>query len=453
LRSVSSIRHYVSPVRAALQRVVVAAGLMLATAALAAAGTVSGVVHNGTSGKTVSGADVILIQLQGGMTPVGMTKTDAQGRYTLSNDAIGQGPMLIRVIYKDVMFHQPLVPGTSTLDVTVYEPTSNPASVTADSRLMVFQPSGDKLAVVEEYALKNTSTPPEAYFNDKGNFDFSIPNGASLSQVSSWGPSGMPVVQGTINRGDRKFAIAYAFQPGNNGVRYSYEVPYPGNQTTLHFTADRAVQRFMLAAAPSVQVTATGFMSGGNQQGFNVYIRENVAQGTSFDVSVAGTAPPPSDQGADGNQQDASAGGAEADQTNGHTEGPTIQTMPDRMDSLKWIVIGGFGLLLAMGTLLLWRKPEMAIAGMPVSAPEPPARTGRMKAKPAPSLAPPSASPVDVPAQTAADVNRKVEQGLDGLKDKLFRLELRRQAGTISEEEYALERATTEKILRELVQG
>ena len=56
-----------------------------------------------------------------------------------------------------------------------------------------------------------------------------IPDGAQLSQVSSWGPSGMPVVQGTIDRGKQKYAIAYAFQPGDNGVRMSYQVPYPTN--------------------------------------------------------------------------------------------------------------------------------------------------------------------------------------------------------------------------------
>jgi len=59
-----------------------------------------------------------------------------------------------------------------------------------------------------------------------------------------------------------------------------------------------------------------------------------------------------------------------------------------------------------------------------------------------------AASAVDVPA-----VEREVQNGLDGLKDKLFRLELRRQAGTISEEDYARERARTEQILRELVRG
>ena len=54
---------------------------------------------------------------------------------------------------------------------------------------------------------------------------------------------------------------------------------------------------------------------------------------------------------------------------------------------------------------------------------------------------------------TARQFQREVEQGLDGLKDKLFRLELRRQAGTISEEEYTRERNRTEQVLRELVRG
>jgi 5-hydroxyisourate hydrolase-like protein (transthyretin family) len=44
---------------------------------LALAGTVSGIVTNGTTGKPAAGVDVILIQLQGGMQPVANTKTDA----------------------------------------------------------------------------------------------------------------------------------------------------------------------------------------------------------------------------------------------------------------------------------------------------------------------------------------------------------------------------------------
>jgi hypothetical protein len=46
-----------------------------------------------------------------------------------------------------------------------------------------------------------------------------------------------------------------------------------------------------------------------------------------------------------------------------------------------------------------------------------------------------------------------VQGSLDELKETLFRLELRRQAGTINEEDYELEHARIQKHLRELVKG
>ena len=52
-----------------------------------------------------------------------------------------------------------------------------------------------------------------------------------------------------------------------------------------------------------------------------------------------------------------------------------------------------------------------------------------------------------------AEVNAKVSASLDALKETIFRLELRKQAGTISGEEYTRERARVEKQLRELVKG
>ena len=57
------------------------------------------------------------------------------------------------------------------------------------------------------------------------------------------------------------------------------------------------------------------------------------------------------------------------------------------------------------------------------------------------------------PQGSLDQVDAAVNTSLDSLKDTLFRLELRRQAGTISEEEYAQERARAEKVLRDLVRG
>jgi hypothetical protein len=52
-----------------------------------------------------------------------------------------------------------------------------------------------------------------------------------------------------------------------------------------------------------------------------------------------------------------------------------------------------------------------------------------------------------------AEVDREVRGSLDELKDNMFRLELRHQAGTIGEEDYARERERLEQTIRSLVQG
>ena len=164
----------------------IAASFVLLPAALsllapmARAATVTGTVRNGTSGKPAAGVDVILIQLAGDMKPVANTKTAADGNYSIENPAAGRDgmPMLIRAVYRGVNFHQPLPPGQLTADVTVYEPTADPKTVKFNTRVVMFQPNGENLMVVEEYALQNSSQPPVAFYNANGNFDFSLPDGA-----------------------------------------------------------------------------------------------------------------------------------------------------------------------------------------------------------------------------------------------------------------------------------
>jgi hypothetical protein len=414
----------------------------LLVSAAAQAGTVSGTVHNGTnSNKVAAGVDVLLIQLQGGMQVVANTKTDAEGRYHFDFPAIGQGPMLIRAVYRGVFFHQPLTPGTSTVDVTVYEPTTNPAAIEVPLRLLVFQPNGDKLMVGEEYSIQNNSNPPAAYFKQEGNFEFTIPQGAELDQVSTFGPSGMPVRQGTIDKGKGRYAIAYAFQPGQNGVRISYIFPYSGNQAKLRESSTYDAQRVLLVIPPTMQVASAGFNAAGTEQGYNVFSKESMKAGNGFDVAVSGTAPPPADASAS----------SSPDQVNGRDSGAetTIETAPARLGDEKWILLGGLAAIFAVGVGLLLRKPVPEIESAPAPA-QPP--KGRKAQRAAQAKAAQSAPPVPVSAPIER-VTREVNSNLDSLKDTLLRLELRRQAGTITDTEYALERGRAEQLLRDLVQG
>ena len=414
--------------------------LALALSAAARAGTVSGIVHNGTnSNKTAPGVDVLLIQLQGGMSVVASTKTDADGRYHFDHPGIGQGPMLIRAVYRGVFFHQPLTPGTSTVDVTIYEPTTNPGAIQVPLRLLVFQPNGDKLMVGEEYSIQNNTNPPAAYFKQDGNFEFTIPTGAELDQVSTFGPSGMPVRQGTIDKGKGRYAIAYAFQPGQNGVRISYTYPYTGNHAQIRESSTYDAQRVLLVIPPTMQVASPGFNSAGTEQGYNVFSRESLKTGNGFDVTVSGTAPPPAE---------ASASNSSQDQVNGRdsSSDSTVETAPARIGDEKWILLGGLAAIFAVGVGLLLRKPVPEVASAPAPPPPP-------KGKKAQRAAQAKAAPVASPAPPVERVTREVNSNLDSLKDTLLRLELRRQAGTITDAEYALERGRAEQLLRDLVQG
>ena len=425
----------------ALRRLCIVALLLLISVAAAQAGTVTGVVHNGTnSNKIAPGVDVLLIQLQGGMSVVASTKTDADGRFHFDNPGIGQGPMLIRAVYRGVFFHQPLTPGTSNVDVTVYEPTNNPAAIQVPLRLLVFQPNGDKLMVGEEFSVQNNSSPPAAYFKQDGNFEFTIPQGAELDQVSTFGPSGMPVRQGTIDKGKGRYAISYAFQPGQNGVRISYIVPYTGNQAQIRESSTYDAQRVLLVIPPTMQVASAGFNAAGTEQGYNVFSKESMKAGNGFDVTVSGTAPPPAENSAS----------SASDQVNGRDSAPetTLETAPARLDDEKWILLGGLAAIFAVGVGLLLRKPVPEVAT--ATTPAPPAVPKGRKAQRAAQAKAAQAVPAPPPVER---VKQEVNSNLDSLKDTLLRLELRRQAGTITDAEYALERGRAEQLLRDLVQG
>jgi len=408
--------------------------------------TVHGTVKNGTTGKPAVDVEVILIQLQGGMQPVLNGKTDAQGQFTFDFPAIGTQPMLVRAVYRGVNFHQPLPPGQNEVQVEVFDPSRDPKTISVDSHFVILQPNGSTLVVGEEYSIKNASQPAQAYFRPDGNFDFALPAGATLKQIAAQGPSGMPVVQAPIDRGKNIYSIAYAFRPGDNGVRFSYDLPYPGNSASVKLPTVYPGARLVIVAPPSVQITGEGLQSGGQEQGMSLYSRDNLAANSILTVSVSGTAPPPSnnDSGADAGPQN-----REAQQGGDPAGGVAIQAVPGRLDVLKWPIVGGFLCVFVLLAFLLARRPVVAVAGgAAVEDAGAPVKAAK-KTFSNSGVAPPPAAP----SGKLAEVDAAVGTSLDALKDTLFRLELRRQAGTISEADYNQERARAEKVLRDLVRG
>ncbi|HVB99955.1 MAG TPA: carboxypeptidase-like regulatory domain-containing protein [Candidatus Dormibacteraeota bacterium] len=423
--------------------------LLTAAAALVAlpamAGTVTGVVRNGTTNQVAPGTPITLIQLQGGMQPVAQTHADAQGRYSFSNPGIGQQPMLVRASYRGVDYLDPVAPGQSnpSVNIDVYDPTTDTSAFHVLHQIVAIEPQGNSLVIGEEFDVQNQTKPPQSFFRPRGSFEFDLPQGADLNQAEAWGPSGMPVVQATVNKGPNRYAIIFPFRPGQNGVRFSYKLDYASQQATLHLSSPYAVQMALILAPPAMKVVADGFSPSGSEHGWAVYTRQGMAANKPVSLSVSGTGPiptPTSDNGNDGGQGQGQADGGQANSDNSVTA--VAQALPPRLDSVRWIVIGGFAAMFILGAFFLWWRSRslaaVAVAGAGASATvSAPAKT---KAGPAPS------APTE-------DHEGALRQSVDEIKETLFRLELRRQAGTLSEEDYQAQRQRMEKTLRDLVKG
>jgi hypothetical protein len=331
----------------------------------------------------------------------------------------------------------------------VFEASTDAKTINVPSHVVVFQPSGATLIIGEEYQIENKSQPPQAYYRADGNFDFALPEKSQLQQVAASGPTGMPVVQAPIDKKNNRYSIAYAFRPGQSMVRYSYEIPYPGNAATVKISTIYPGGRLIVVAPPTMQVSGDGLAAGGQEQGMNLYGREDVPAGTLVAVNVSGTAPPPdAGGGAEQGQQGRDA------QQGGGAGGVPIQQVPGRLEALKLPLIVGFVVVFGLLAILLWRKPVVAYAGP--TAPEENESAPKPKGTNAIVASRASTATATVPtngAASLADVDAAIGTSLDALKERLFRLELRHQAGTISEQEYAQERARAEKVLRDLVRG
>jgi len=435
-------------VKPLLQNVLLAVFVALVAISAAAAGTLSGTVINRTTGKPEPNVALDLLSPTAGMAELATATSDAQGHFSVTKDSIGAAPVLIRATFHDVSFNTFAPPGRPNVEVEVYDISKDPKSITVPSHVIIFEPQDTKLIGAEEYSIQNASQPPAAFFRTEGNFDFAIPENATLNQVSTTTAMGMAITQASIDKGKGRFAIAYPFRPGQTNVRLSYELPYTNNSVTLKLPATYPGAKLLVVVPPGITVTGDGLTAAGQEQGMTVFTHEPLPAKGILSVSLSGVATAPA-QGAD--QGQAQEGNSRQDQ------GPEVIAAPSRLNDFKWYLFAGLAALFAMGALLLSRKqvvvadgPEDEDVAPPSSNPVKPAATA--KSKKASVVTAPPAAPV-TPASVAQQVDEHVAVSMDSLKEQIFRLELRRQAGTISEEDYAREKARFDQLLRDLVKG
>jgi hypothetical protein len=165
----------------------------------------------------------------------------------------------------------------------------------------------------------------------------------------------------------------------------------------------------------------------------NVFIHEALSAKSALNVSVSGVGSPQAAEASDGQGQQS------AQEGNSRAQGPQVDLAPPRIDEYKWPLLFGLVAIFALGAILLSRKQVIMVPTVDSEDAAPPQSKKAAKA---------ARQQAGVEA-----VKESVNANLDSLKEEVFRLELRKQAGTISEEDYAREKSRVDNLLRDLVRG
>lgn len=393
--------------------------MLAALAVLAAscsATTLTGTITNGTTNKPAAGDEVILIKFAAGMEEAGHTKTDAQGKFTFNFD--DNGMHLIRAIHQGVTYHQPAPPGTSSVDVTVYDVGTKIAGINEVADVMFVQAALGRLDITRVFAVDNTSNPARTQMND-ANFEFYIPENAQIDGAQAQTAGGQGVnVQPAPQAQKRRYAFVFPLRPGTTQFQISYHLPYSGKATIdpkliyplQHFVAE--VPR-SITFAPQQAGVYQGQQAPNQPDGVaEIASNPQPGQKLAFDISGEGTL--------QGQEQEASntQPGQTTDDRPGGGLGKPIEA-PDPMDKYRWWIIGGSGFVLIVGAIYTLNRSK-ASGSMPA----------------------PASSSVSAPAVTASSGGL-----LEGLKEELFQLEMEHAQGQISDEEYAKTKAALDQTL------
>jgi hypothetical protein len=408
-----------------LRRVAGIASLFLAISGFAVAESITGTVINKTTNKPAAGDDVVLIRLAQGMQEAARTKTDARGSFTL--DVPDAGMHLVRVTHDKATYFRPAPPGTQSVEVDVYNAAEKVAGVTSEADVMRVETdeSGKTLKVVENFFIKNDSTPPKTQFSARS-FEFYLPAGAVIEGSAALAPGSMPVKAAPMPLGDpNHYAFVFPLRPGETRFQITYSLPYSGSfKFVPRVTMPTDTVAIIMPKAMSFEAgPSTAYAPVTEETTAQTYVARNAAPSQALDFTLSGTGQLPRDTQAAASSSGPGqpAGGPEsssaADTRPGGGLGTPIDPSgnDDPWAKYKWWILGGLGLAMAAGAGIM-------LKGTP--------------AKPAFAGASPAMTPTGANAALAA------------LKEELFAVETDRLQGRMTDAEYAEQKAALEVVLR-----
>ncbi len=423
---------------------------ILLLSAIASAETLTGTVKNVTTGKPASGDEVVLIKLGEGMEEVAHTKTDAKGNFSFKLDD-SQGPHLVRAIHQDVPYHTMAPPGTTSVEVEVYDAGKKIDGVEVVADIMRLQVENGQLEVTREFAVQNSSKPPRTQMNDRA-LEFYLPEGAQIGEASALTEHGNPLKTAPVQEDERnRYAFVFPLRPGITQFQISYQLPYNGSANIdpkslyplQHFVA--IVPKAMgFSAAPGATFKP---MNDPNQPDANVQLASTttVGQSLAFNVSGEGTLQARVEGG--GAQGGGMGAQSQNDERPGGGLGPPIDA-PDPLDPYRWYILGGFAVVLAGAAIYVVTRRKAATRAGDRPGAQPRTHDEQYTDYEAGEAPAGTATPARGTPQLPSGTRSSTSMLLEGLKEELFQLEIERQQGHISQQEYEKTKAALDQTLQ-----
>jgi hypothetical protein len=408
----------------------------------ASAQTLTGAVTNGTTKKPAGGDDVVLLSLGQGMQESGRTQTDAKGNFSVKLDD-ASSPHLVRVIHQGVTYHRMAPPGTTSVDVAVYDVSKKIDGISVTADVMRFQAQGSELQGIRLFAVNNTSDPPRTQMSDQS-FEFYLPDGAQVDQSMAMTAGGQPINSAPVPQKQKnRYAFVFPLRPGETQFQVSYHMAYSGEASFDPKTLYGA-EHFVVVLPKTMQFTAAPgasfqSMQDPRQADAVVQVASNTTAGQPLAFRISGIGimsdEPEETKGAGNPVGGAQTSGAQAsgavagrDSRPGGGLGPPIDA-PDPLQKYRWYILGGFGILLVAGAIYIATRSKSATI---------------------PDFAPTDAELGIPPALKPKTADRSALL-LEALKEEIFQLEVEHKQGRISQQEYEKAKAALDQTLERAV--
>jgi len=431
---------------------------LLLAAVGAFAQTLTGTVKNGTTGKPAAGDDVVLLSLAQGMEEAGRTKSDAKGNFSLKLDAAG--PHLVRVIHEGVTYHRMAPPGTTSVEVEVYDVGKKIDGVEVVADIMRVQVEQGQLEIMRAFAVQNTSKPPRTQMNEH-NLEFNVPDGARIIQGEAMTEGGQPISSSPAPEDEKKTRYAFVFplRPGTTQFQVAYQLPYSGS-ANIDPKSMYPLQHFVAILPKTIEFSAapgTSYkpMNDPQQPDANVQVASSAGLGQSlaFKISGEGTLAARQENGGAPGE----AAPAQSESRPGGGLGPPIDAPPP-LQKYQWWILGGFTVALIAGGVFVASRQQAANRAAAAAGTkskntwdegvESEYEQVEVLATGAAGVSNPprSESLPQQPLVTSSSSSSSML--LQGLKDELFELEIEHKQGRISQQEYDSAKAALDQTLQ-----